>query len=47
MESLEFSQGEISDLKKENAELRKKVGKLEIEDKHTQFQVSMAEEKLD
>ena len=47
MESLEFSQGEISDLKKENAELRKKVGKLEIEDKHRQFQVSMAEEKLD
>ena len=44
---LVFSQGEISDLKRENAELRMTVGKLATEDKRTQFKVNLAEEKLD
>ena len=39
LESLEFSQKEITDLKKENADLKKLIGNLEIEDRRTQFQM--------
>ena len=45
--SLEFSQHEIDILKKENEELKKKVWASEIEDKRTQFQVNMIDDKVD
>ena len=45
--SLEFSQQEIESLKKENADLKKKMGVLEIEDKRKQFQATAVEDKLD
>ena len=45
--SLEFSQEEIASLKKENVELKKRMGESETEDKRTQFQVNMVEDKLD
>ena len=44
---LEFSQAEIENLKKENKELKKKVGDIEIEDKRTQFHTNLIEDKLD
>ena len=46
-DSLEFSQNEIVNLKKENAELRQHLGAVETEDKRTQFQVNSLEDKLD
>ena len=46
-DSLEFSQKEITDLKKENGNLRQVIGNLEIEDKRTQFQVKDVADKLD
>ena len=46
-DSLTFSQNQIDDLKKENLELRKQVGAIEMEDRRTQFQVSTVESKLD
>ena len=45
--SLEYSQQEIDDLKKENLALKVKLGALELEDKRTQFQVRGVEEKMD
>ena len=45
--SLEFSYKEIADLKRENANLKQKLGSLETEDKRTQFQVRDVAEKLD
>ena len=44
--SLEFSQREIEDLKKENGQLKKKLGELELEDRRTQFQVQTMDDKL-
>ena len=46
-DSLSFSQRQIDDLKKENAELKKQVGEIEMEDRRTQFQVTSVEGKLD
>ena len=45
--SLQFSQGEIDDLKRENKSLRTKLGELETEDKRTQFQVQAMDDKVD
>ena len=45
--SLEFSQNEISQLKKENEDLKEKLGSLITEDRRTQFQVNGVEDKLD
>ena len=45
--SLEFSQNEILQLKKENADLMQKLGSLETEDRRTRFQVNTVEDKLD
>ena len=45
--SLEFSQQEIDTLKKENADLKKKMGEMETEDKRTQFQATTIEDKMD
>ena len=46
-DSLTFSQQQIDDLRKENAELKKQVGVIEMEDRRTQFQVKSVEGKLD
>ena len=46
-DSLTFSQQQIDELRRENAELKKQVGKVELEDRRTQFQVKMVEGKLD
>ena len=45
--SLEFSQLEIDTLKKENEELKQKMGSLEIKDRRTQFQATTLEDKFD
>ena len=45
--SLEFSQKEILDLKKENSDLRLLLGNLEIEDRRTQFQVKDVADRVD
>ena len=45
--SLEYSQHEIDLLKKENSELKTKLGSIDTEDKRTQFQVNVLEDKLD
>ena len=45
--SLEFSQNEILTLKKENAQLKQKLGMIEMEDKRTQFQVNCLADKVD
>ena len=45
--SLEFSQSEIDALKKENADMKKKLDEVLTEDKRTQFQVNTLEDKLD
>ena len=45
--SLEYSQNEIETLKKENEELKRLMGVIENEDKRTQFQVNMIEDKMD
>ena len=45
--SLDFSHKEIVDLKKENAELKLKLGNIETEDKRTQFQIKDVSDKLD
>ena len=45
--SLEFSQHEIDTLKKENAELKVKMGQLEMEDRRTQYQMGTVEDKID
>ena len=45
--SLEFSQKEVEDLKKENRDLIARMATLELEDKRTQFQVENVDEKLD
>ena len=45
--SLEFSQKEIDDLKKENTRLREKVANNELEGERTQFQVNRVDEKVD
>ena len=45
--SLEFSQHEIQQLKKENADLKVKIGLLETEDRRTQFQMKAVDDKLD
>ena len=45
--SLEFSQSEIDALKKENAALKKKLEAVEMEDRRTQFQTNLMEDKLD
>ena len=46
-ESLEFTQKLIDDLKKENLELRTKMGDLEMEEKRNEYQVKKMDEKLD
>ena len=46
-ESLTFSQRQIDDLRKENADLKKQVGAIDIEDRRTQFQVSTVEGRMD
>ena len=45
--SLEFSQHEIETLKKENEDLKEKLGAIELEDKRTQFQTNLLEDKID
>ena len=45
--SLEYSQSEIDLLKKENADLKQKLGSIDTEDKRTQFQMNVLEDKLD
>ena len=45
--SLEYSQHEIEMLKNENAELKKKMGLLEMEDKRTRFQLDDMSDKVD
>ena len=45
--SLEFSQHEIDGLKRENEDLKRKMGVIEMEDRRTQFQVNLAEDKID
>ena len=45
--SLEFSQHEIDVLKKENLQLRVKLGMQEVEDKRTQYQIKQVDDKLD
>ena len=45
--SLEFSQAEIEELKKENAELKKKLDVVETDDKRTQFQARQLEDNVD
>ena len=47
IDSLQFSQSEIVDLKKENAALKKRMDDLETEDKRAQYQVNLADEKID
>ena len=47
MNSLEFSQKEIADLKEENASVKVIIGNLDTEDKPTQFQIKDVEDKLD
>ena len=44
--SLELSQNEIDLLRKENTDLKRKLGNFDMEDKCTQFQVSVLEEKV-
>ena len=46
-QSLEFSQSEIIDLKKENASLKRMVEGLELEDRRTQFQLKEVTNKVD
>ena len=46
-DSLEFSHNEISDLKKENADLKRQLANLDTEDKRTQFQIRDVADKLD
>ena len=45
--SLEFSQHEITKLKKENADLKQLLGSIENEDRRTQYQVKKTEAKLE
>ena len=45
--SLDFSHKEIADLKKENADLKLKLGNIETEDRRTQFQIKDVADKLD
>ena len=45
--SLQFSQHEIDALKTENAELKRRIGTVETEDRRTQFQVNLIEDKTD
>ena len=45
--SLEFSQQEILTLKKENTDLKIKLGAIVTEDRRTQFQVKAVEDKVD
>ena len=45
--SLEFSQNEIDVLKKENAELKQRLGIQEIEDQRTQYQIKTVDDKVD
>ena len=45
--SLEFSQREIDGLKKENRELKQKMGAMDLEEKRTQFQMQHVDDKLD
>ena len=45
--SLEYSQQEIDTLKKENADLKMKMGLLEMEDKRTQYQIGSVKDKID
>ena len=46
-DSLEFSQNEIDSLKKENAQLKKKLEDLELEDRRTQYQINTIDDKVD
>ena len=46
-DSLEFSHKEITDLKKENADLKNLIRNLDTEDRRTQFQVKDVADKLD
>ena len=45
--SLQFSQHEIDTLKKDNKELRRQLGDMDLEDQRTQYQVKKVEEKID
>ena len=44
--SLEFSHQEIKDLRKENADLKTRLDALELEDKRSQFQAKLVDDKL-
>ena len=46
-DSLEYAYKEITDLKKENGDMRLLMGSLELEDKRTQFQITDVADKLD
>ena len=45
--SLEYSQKEVDELKRENQALKLKMGTIELEDRRTQFQIKSVDDKLD
>ena len=45
--SLEYSQSEIDTLKKENAELKERLGAMDTEEKRTQFQIKAVDDRVE